>query len=59
MILLKLDKYFSSFLLAIDDYDDEDEENQDLITDSWGDSIATGDIDNMDIDECDNEQDTP
>ncbi|CAM4832117.1 unnamed protein product [Rotaria magnacalcarata] len=44
---------------AIDDYDDEDEENQDLITDSWGDSIATGDIANMDIDEGDNEQDTP
>ncbi|CAF4306140.1 unnamed protein product [Rotaria sp. Silwood2] len=37
-------------------YEDDEEDNQDLITDTWGNDIITGDVDNMNIDEVDNEE---
>ncbi|CAF4357288.1 unnamed protein product, partial [Rotaria sordida] len=33
----------------------EDEQNQDLIIDTWGNEVITGDMKNMDIDEVDDE----
>ncbi|CAF2955450.1 unnamed protein product [Rotaria sp. Silwood2] len=35
---------------------DDEEDNQDLITDTWSNDIITGDVDNMNIDEVDNEE---
>ncbi|CAF4423736.1 unnamed protein product [Rotaria sp. Silwood2] len=37
-------------------YEDDEEDNQDLITDTWSNDIITGDVDNMNIDEVDNEE---